>query len=419
MGLQPIRKATSRGVLVAALLVPAAVVARAQATPAWQGEVRRHVAAQHLAAALDVVEQRLAAAPSDLEARGWRARLLAWSNRWTEAEAEYQRVLAVHPDDTDILVGLSDVRAWQGRPAEALKLLDRAQQLDPGRGEIQVRRGRALRELGRRGEAAAAFRRALQLEPANEDAQRGLRSLEEPPRHELRLGVDFDHFPFAQDAQSVATSLHSRWSRRWGTGVVGTHYHRFGRQATRLLASTTFYATNYDAFTAGGGAGRHEDVIPKGEAFVEYGRGFGSRRRGWLRGAEATLRQHWLWYREARVIALTPGVILYFPRDWSWSLGITAARSRFTGTPAEWRPSGSTRLSFPLHRVVTGNLSFSVGTENFAQADQIGRFSARAFGGGLRWRIHTRQDLGGYIFYQDRSQGRSQVGFGFSYGFRF
>ncbi len=62
---------------------------------------------------------------------------------------------------------------------------------------------------------------------------------------------------------------------------------------------------------------------------------------------------------------------------------------------------------------------YAVGTENFALADQVGHSSARTAGGGVRYALGTRQEFTGYVFQQDRSQGHSQIGFGFSYAIRF
>lgn len=191
------------------------------------------------------------------------------------------------------------------------------------------------------------------------------------------------------------------------------------RRPARFLGSATYRLSRKDVLTAGGGAARDRGVIPKGEAFFEYSRGFRVSSAGALRALELDYWQQWLWYRAARLLVLTPAVVAYLPRDWTWSLSIAVARSRFPGTPAEWRPSGTTRLSFPLHRRLSGNVFFGVGTENFAQADQVGRFSPRSYGGGLHWQCARRQDLAGYVFYQDRSRGRTETGLRFSYGIRF
>ncbi len=102
---------------------------------------------------------------------------------------------------------------------------------------------------------------------------------------------------------------------------------------------------------------------------------------------------------------------------------MTGARSRFPAIPAEWRPSGTTRLNFPLasfgERRLSGNVFFAAGTENFASVDQLGRFSSHTYGGGFRFRFTARQDVTAYSGYQKRTQGRTDTAFGWSYGIRF
>jgi hypothetical protein len=62
---------------------------------------------------------------------------------------------------------------------------------------------------------------------------------------------------------------------------------------------------------------------------------------------------------------------------------------------------------------------FAKGTENFAQVDQIGYFSSQTYGGGLRWQLADRQYVTGVATYQQRTQDRSEISFGFTYGIRF
>jgi tetratricopeptide (TPR) repeat protein len=319
----------------------------------------------------------------------------------------------------DILLGLADVLRWQRRLEESLACLDRARELEPQRAEVHSRRGRVLNEMGRRDAARAAYERALALDPANTDARAGLDATAPEPRHELRVSSDFDAFDFAEDAQSVTATLRLQLGSRWTSLAGGNFQQRFGQDVGRFLGSVSFRATRRDTFTVGGVAGRDAGVVSKGEAFFEYGRGVRVSESGAVRGLELGYRQQWLWFREARVLALTPSVLVYLPRDWTWSLNVAIARSHFPGTPAEWSPSGTTRLSFPLHGGLSGNVFFAVGTENFAQADQVGRFSARTWGGGARWRITRRHEVSAYVFRQNRSQQRNETGFGFSYGFRF
>ena len=138
---------------------------RLQAAPPedWQLHIRQLVQQQQLANALVIAETRLGEHPEDLEARGWRARLLAWTNRWNESEIEYRTVLQSAPHDRDILVGLADLLTWQGRRAEAIAFLDQASVLDAGRNDVHLRRGRLLHALGRRAEAGAAYALVLSL----------------------------------------------------------------------------------------------------------------------------------------------------------------------------------------------------------------------------------------------------------------
>ncbi|MGH9496562.1 MAG: hypothetical protein ACRD3B_16285, partial [Candidatus Sulfotelmatobacter sp.] len=109
--------------------------------------------------------------------------------------------------------------------------------------------------------------------------------------------------------------------------------------------------------------------------------------------------------------------------EWTFSLAGTGARSVFRGTGAEWRPSGIARLGFPLARwkdkSLSGNTFFAVGTEDFAVADQIGRFASQTYGGGLRFQVTARQDVTGYADYQKRTQNKTDMGFGVSYGVHF
>ena len=60
-----------------------------------------------------------------------------------------------------------------------------------------------------------------------------------------------------------------------------------------------------------------------------------------------------------------------------------------------------------------------MGAENFAQVDQIGRLSARTYGGGLRYRFAEGQDVTGFVARQDREHGQTQTSLGLSYGIRF
>ena len=385
----------------------------------WQAEIRALLAAGKNSEALSVAERRLDQAPHDVEARGWRARALVRLNRLPEAEEEDRRVLSAAPNDADILYDLGDVLARQQRFREALEPIDRARQLDAKRADLETLLGRVLRALGRRDEARAAFRDAARLEPGSPEAKEGLRSLEGEPRHQFVIGTDIDTFNYTDSAGAFTASLRSQWRPRWLTSFSESYYDRFGGHAEKFTGSVTFKPTRRDGITAGAALAHDDNIIPKSEAFFDLDHGWTFGKRGFLRGIEATYEQRWLWFTSAHILTFTPAVIAYLPRDWIWSLNVTAARSSFPGLPVSWKPSGSTKLKFPLLPRLDGNVFFAVGSEDFSRVDQLGRFAARTWGGGLHWEFARRQDVSWYVFNQDRSQSRSQTSFGLAYGLRF
>jgi tetratricopeptide (TPR) repeat protein len=411
-------KPSPRTIVAAFLLLGFVHLLAAQTADDWQPQVRKDVESQHIDAALAIVDQRLADAPEDWEAHGWRGRLLAWKGRWSEGEAEYKLVLDKVPNDPEILTGLSDVLLWQKKYTEALETLDQARKISPSGPEILSRRARVLALLGRTREARSDYQQTLLFDTQNSDARTGLAGLREDAKHELRVGEDVDSFNYANDVQTQGVSLSSRWNQRWSTVFGVSTYQRFGQNAVKFIASTALHFTVRDWFTAGSAAANRQSVVPTNEAFFEYGHTFPIKNR-WVHGLESSYQQHWFWYQGAHVLTLNTSQIFYLPHGWTWSLNVTGARSGFVGTPVDWTPSGWTKLGFPLQHRVTANVFFGVGSENFAQIDQIGRFSAHTFGGGLRYQFATRQDITGYVARQYRTQGQIDTSVGLSYGIRF
>jgi len=389
----------------------------------WQEDVRRRAEAHDWTAAIGIVEREVARAPKDMDVRAWRARVLLWSGKLADAELEYQAILAAVPNDPDNWEGLANTYSREGRTKEALRAINRAAELDPNRADIHAARGAALRALGAQNEARLEFSRALELDATNAEGRAGLISLHGESKHELRVGANSDFFNFADANQDEGFSLISNWTPHWATTVAAEGYHWGGVDAEKIMASLTRKSPRWGALTIGGAGAHDNGVIPKDEGFFAYDRGFRFHRSKFLRGFEIVYGQHWYWYTTARILTINETTLLYLTRGWTWSLGLTGARSHFSGTGAEWRPSGMTRLEFPItkweERRLGGNVFFAVGTENFAQVNQIGAFSSHTYGGGLRFQLTARQDVAGFAAQQMRSQDRAESSFGFSYGIRF
>jgi Tetratricopeptide repeat len=358
-----------------------------------------------------------------MDLRAWRARVLAWSGRPAEAEKEYLEILKVSRMDPDNWMGLAGVYLREGKIQAAQQAIDAAEELDPKRADVHAARARVLRAGGKRDDARLEFQKALNLDPTSTEAQAGLISVRGEPKHELRFGQDNDLLNFAGDYHNGWVSLVSQWTAHWTTSVSGDFYQRGGADAEKFVGSVTRRQPKWGAITVGGAIGHDNAVIPKSEAFIDLDHGWKTGETNFVRAVELMYGQHWYWYQSSRILTLHGGAIVYLPQDWTFTVAATSARSAFSGTGAEWRPSGITRLGFPLARWaekrLSGNVFFAAGTENFAEVDQIGKFASRTYGGGLRFQITARQDVTGYAGYQKRTQNRTDTSFGLSYGIHF
>jgi Tetratricopeptide repeat len=358
-----------------------------------------------------------------MDIRACRARVLTWSGRLAEAESEYRNILAVVSNDPDIWLGLAAVYSRDGRTKEALQALHRAVSLDPKRADIWAAHASAVRATGFQEKAKLEFNRALDLDPTNVEARAGLVALRGELKHELQFAGNTNLFNFAGSGQDGGLTLISHWTPRWTTAISADWYHWDGTDAEKVVASVTRKSPRWGALTVGGAAAHDNGFVPKNEGFFNYDQGFRLHRTIFLRGLEIVYGQHWYWYSSAQIMTIHETTLLYLPRDWTWSLGLTGARSHFSGAGSEWRPSGMTRLDFPIagaegHRL-GGNVFFAVGTEDFAQVDQIGVVSSQTYGGGLRFQLTSHQDVTGFGAYQMRSQSRTETSVGFMYGIRF
>ena len=403
-------------------LAPRAVLGQDHALE-WQAQVRKYSEGKDWDSAMRIVDREVARAPQDMDVRAWRARVLSWSGHLSEAEKEYLEILEFARNDPDDWMGLAGVYSREGKVEEALRALDRAVELDPQRVDLHAARARALRAEGERIEARMEFQKALDLDPASAEAQAGLLSLRGEPKHELRFTQDNDLFNFTSANHAGWVSLASQWTQHWGTNFAGSLYERAGIRAGKFSGAVTGRSHRWGALTAGGATGHDNAVIPKSEAFFDVDHGWKTGENNFVRSVEFLYAQHWYWYRQSRILTLNGTAIVYLPREWTLSVGATGARSTFSGTSAEWKPSGMARMGFPLanwsEKRLSGNMFFAAGTEDFAQIDQIGRFASQTYGGGLRFQINAHQDVTGYASYQKRNQNRTDTNFGLSYGIHF
>ncbi len=386
-------------------------------------QIRKYAEKQDWNSALRVVDQEISRAPEDMDVRAWRARILVWSGNLAEAEKEYLKILSVSRNDPDNWMGLANIYLREGRTSEARDAMDKAVRLDGSRADLRAARGRVLRSAGERNEAQTEFQNALNLDPSSEEARVGLISLRAEPKHELRFGQENDLFNFTGANHNEWIALNSQWTPRWATGLAESFYQRDGIEAEKFVGSVTRRQPKWGAVTVGGASGHDNGVIPKTEAFFDLDRGWRVGETTFVRSVETIYGQHWYWYQSSRILTLNTTAIAYLPREWTLSLATTGARSAFSGSGVEWRPSGIARLGFPIadldRHKLSGNVFFAAGTEDFGQVDQIGSFASQTYGGGLKFRLTARQDLTGYGSFQKRTQNRTDTAFGLTYGIHF
>ncbi len=397
---------------------------RAQTLDAdWQAQVRKYAEQNDWTSAMRVVDQQFARAPQDVDVRAWRARILAWSGNFKEAEQEYLQIVRAVKTDPDNWLGLANVYLNEGKVPDALHVLDLAIQLDPSRSDLHMALGRALEAAGKRKQAQLEFEKAIRIDPRNEQARLAAVSVRGAPKNEFRIGQEGNAFNFLYPNYDEWASLRTDWSKHWSTTILGNFFQWGPAHAGKFGASVAGRLPKWGALTIGGDAGHDSGVIPRREMYFELDHGLKIGERGFIRGLDFTYNQHWYWYSTAKVLTLSASVLAYLPNDWTISVSGVAAQSNFPGLGMQWRPSEGARLGFPIahkkEKQLSGNVFFATGTEDFASVDQIGSFSSHTFGGGLRFSITERQDLSPYLAYQQRSQGRTDATFGLSYGLRF
>jgi tetratricopeptide (TPR) repeat protein len=420
---RPCRDRVFIALALACVAATCSAVGAQETESGWQAEVRKQAEAHDWAGALRIVDGELARVPNDLEVLAWRARLLLWSGRVEDAERLFRELTIRERRDPDLFLGLANALAREGRWEESLQALNRATEIDPKRADLRAARGRTLRALNRADEAREEFSKALALNPGDAEAKEGLLSVRREFKNELRLGWDTDRFNYTDAYEGEWASLTTRWNEHWSSSVAGNFFQRINAGAEKFVASATARSVHWGALTAGGATARDNGIIPKHEVFFSYDRGWRVSETSFLRGVEMEYGQHWYAYTSARIFTLNGAATLYLPREWSWSINITDAQSHFSGLSPGWRPSGATRLAFPLvrgkERFAGGSVFFAAGSEQFALVDQLGSFSSRTWGGSLKLRFTARQDVTAYGAYQQRTAGRTQTSFGMSYGIRF
>lgn len=107
----------------------------------------------------------------------------------TRAQALYNQVLQLQPDNFDALHLSGLIAAQSKNPARAVELIDRALAINPGHADAHANKGNALRKLGQFESALASYDSAIRLRPEHAETHfnQGI-AFKELGQYELAIG---------------------------------------------------------------------------------------------------------------------------------------------------------------------------------------------------------------------------------------
>jgi rhomboid protease GluP len=156
-------------VLVILLFVP---VIRAKQYAVEFGKGQAALDHDDLNAAIPHLEKYVAARPGDIRGHA----LLGWAlyetKRYDDAVQEFERALAINPDDPYVEVNLAKIYAYQKKTDKALELFKKSMPRSEPDAVTFYWYASALKDAGRLPEAESNIRKAIQLDPKDLDAHK-------------------------------------------------------------------------------------------------------------------------------------------------------------------------------------------------------------------------------------------------------
>jgi rhomboid protease GluP len=156
-------------VLVVLLFVP---VIRAKQYAVEFGKGQAALDHDDLNAAIPHLEKYVAARPVDIRGHA----LLGWAlyetKRYDDAVQEFERALAINPDDPYVEINLAKIYAYQKKTDKALELFKKGMPRSEPDAVTSYWYASALKDAGRLPEAESNIRKAIQLDPKSIDAHK-------------------------------------------------------------------------------------------------------------------------------------------------------------------------------------------------------------------------------------------------------
>ncbi len=179
-----------------------------------------------LQGAVDAYAEIIRNETQNREARLGLARVLAWGGRLEAAERVYHDMLSRDPTDAEALAGYARMAGWDGRLGEAERRWRAALKQHPDDVVLLTGLGATLRWRGRSGAAAEVLERAVSLAPDDLEARSEYRlaRLSSSPRIGPSLTFESD-----SDGNRMTTLYHDQ--SMWPSGDLAINTNGYARTA--------------------------------------------------------------------------------------------------------------------------------------------------------------------------------------------
>jgi YaiO family outer membrane protein len=185
--------------------------------------------------AITLLQQSVADAPADSDARVLLGTVLSWEGRYDEARRELDTVLAASPTHGDALAAAINVELWSNHASRAEELATRGLRNRPNDAAMLLARARALTALSRHAEARGSLDRALVIDPRNVDALQMRRGMQSALRvWQVRARTSRDAFSDRRAAWHESELAVSRATPIGSVSLKTARAARFGRADSQV-----------------------------------------------------------------------------------------------------------------------------------------------------------------------------------------
>jgi len=332
--------------------------------------------------ALAIFERISTQNPTDLEVRGWIARLQLRMGRTEEAEAGFRAILLQKPSDIDARIGLGATLTRKDAWKEALTVLLDAEKDAGNNAELFAALARAYRRAGDDRRAVEYYRRAMAIAPGDPDLAEGY----EATIRAIGNAVEFEGLAEAgvSDARSFSLTGSVRVAPRLLLeGIVRLQERNGASDAlgggggiVRVNRSTNV------GFRVGGGVNNVSLANADVTTEVRHYRG----------PVEVGLNFRYLSFTDANVVAFSPILAWDTGEHWRVAARYTYSLSSFHATgETSGDHSALVRETFRASHRLDMTLTYAYGIESFEDltADRIRNLGAHTVAGSVRVRMAT------------------------------